>query len=351
MATLTETAYYARKFIKWGSIGFVVFIILRLSLIATVDYIKKTFPPPPLKPNYAFGKLPQIKFDGSVASASADIKYSLQTVSGGLPKIPDAAYVYFMPKNRINLLSLSKAQTFVGKLNFISSPRQISDTIYRWIDLQNPLRIIEMDIVSNHFTLTYAYANDLTLFEEKEIPSPQEAIKETFDFLDNLEIDTTAINNSIPKTTYLKLTGDKLELASSQSQADAVRIDLFRKNYQGLSVYSEKITEGFVTVILSGSRRNDRRILSIKYNYWPTNDFQTGIYKLKTPQIAWEELVSGKAYIALKPNDQNRIAITNVYLAYFDSIKPQLYLQPIFVFTGEDKFLAFVPAVAPPWTE
>ena len=43
--------------------------------------------------------------------------------------------------------------------------------------------------------------------------------------------------------------------------------------------------------------------------------------------------------------------VRTVTLAYYDSLDPQNYLQPVFVFEGDDGFLAYVPAVALPWTE
>jgi len=40
-----------------------------------------------------------------------------------------------------------------------------------------------------------------------------------------------------------------------------------------------------------------------------------------------------------------------VYLAYYDSLDPQTYLQPVFVFEGDDDFLAYVPAVEAAWVD
>ena len=122
------------------------FLILRALFIATIDTLRQAFPTPPLKPNNLFGKIPLPTFPNT-ASPGGELKFTLQTISGTVPEASDTARVYFMPKNRINLISLSKAQTFVGRLGFTSSPRAISETLYRWIDLKSPLRTIEMDIV------------------------------------------------------------------------------------------------------------------------------------------------------------------------------------------------------------
>ncbi len=47
----------------------------------------------------------------------------------------------------------------------------------------------------------------------------------------------------------------------------------------------------------------------------------------------------------------NAVVVRNVYLAYYDSFEPQTYMQPVFVFEGDDNFQALVPAVSQEWIE
>lgn len=350
MATLTVAAYYTRKYIRWGLVGLVIFIVGRILFTMLLNYIIQQFPPNPLVPNNAFDTLPKITFPAN-ATPSGQLTFTLETVSGSVPEASSAAKVYFMPKNRVNLLSLSRAQTFVDKIGFKTSPRQISETSYRWIDVQSPLRTIQMDTVTNHFTLNYLYQHDLQLFSERQIPSPPEAIREALSFLQAVQLSMPDIDVTQPKIEYLKLVGNELQPATSQSQADAVRIDFFRKNYDATPMVTDKRTEGNISFILSGSKRSDRRILYVKYNYWPIATNTTAIYKLKTSQQAWLEFLEGKAYFASFPPNQTDIAITSMYLAYYDGSLSQLFLQPVFVIEGENNFVAYVPAVAPPWVE
>lgn len=350
MGTLTETAFYSRKIVKWGIVGIIAFLILRMLFNVAVDAFRQAFPAPPLRPNNLFGKIPAPTFPQG-ATESAQLEYTLQTITGAVPIASDAARVYFMPKNRVNLLSLSKAQTFVGRLGFTSSPRELTETSYRWIDLKSPLRTIEMDIVSNHFVLSYSYIHDLALFAERNIPNATTAVTESLAFLQSLGLNLTDISSSNTKITYLKITGDKLEPTTSQSQADAVRVDFFRKSFDGLAVVNDIPGEGNIYFILSGSRRTDRRILRAEFAYWPIDLRSFAAYRLKTGEQAFAELKEGKAYFAFLPSSQTQIKITNVYLADYDSKLPQLYLQPVFVFEGENGFLAYVAAVAPPWSE
>ena len=99
-----------------------------------------------------------------------------------------------------------------------------------------------------------------------------------------------------------------------------------------------------------GAKRNDKRVIQAEYTYWPLDTRSFAAYHLKTSEQAYQELQNGKAYFAQFPQNQTQITITNIFLAYFDGKSPQLYMQPVFVFEGEN-FLAYVPAIAPPWVE
>ena len=198
MATLTETAYYARKAVNWGIIGLIGLIVLRILFNLTLDAIRRTFPAPPLRVNNALGKLPRLTFPNS-ASPSAKLTFSLQTVTGTLPVASEAARVYFLPKNKPNFSSLQRAQTMVGRIGFTLTPTEINPTFYRWQDPKNPLRTLEMDTVNNHFILTYSYIHDLPLFAEKQIPSPEQGRLESEVLLQTLGLKPTDLDSGKPR--------------------------------------------------------------------------------------------------------------------------------------------------------
>ena len=65
--------------------------------------------------------------------------------------------------------------------------------------------------------------------------------------------------------------------------------------------------------------------------------------------MAFSELQNGQAYIAnLGLNkDDDVLKIRRVYLAYFDPDIVTEYYQPIYVFEGDNGFIAYLPAVTP----
>ena len=92
-------------------------------------------------------------------------------------------------------------------------------------------------------------------------------------------------------------------------------------------------------------------MLELAYTYWPIDLSTSATYGLITSDQAWSLLQSGQGYIARYPTSGNTVTVRNIYLGYYDSYDPQTYLQPVFVFEGDNGFLAYVPAVAAPWTQ
>jgi hypothetical protein len=352
MASLTETAYYTRRTINWSIIVIVGYIILRISWSILFNVYLAVFPPQAAPPNHAFGKLPAVKFPPPIASPSAQLIFQLQTIEGSVPHASPSAFVYFMPKTGSNLLALSTAQNFAKRLGFGTTPVPLPDNknVYRFDDQTSPLRHLWYDIVSSNFAVQYSFGQDAALFLEHNLPTAQGAEQESKNLLQTYSLYPKDFVGGDISITYYKVGGDKLIPVSSQSQADAVRIDFFRPNIASTKVISSQIGVGPISMVFSGSRNSKKRVLAFSYTYWPIDYQTTATYALKPSSQAWQELQSGNGYIARYP--KTAVAtVRNVYLAYYDSLEPQTYLQPVFVFEGDDGFLGYVPAVDSEWIE
>lgn len=103
---------------------------------------------------------------------------------------------------------------------------------------------------------------------------------------------------------------------------------------------------------MSGKREKEKRIVALQYRIFPIEKDSPEIYPLKSAETAWQELQSGQGYVAYAgEGSQSDAIIRNVYLAYYGSKKYQQYLQPIYVFTGDRNFEAYVQAIDPEWVE
>jgi hypothetical protein len=351
MTSLTATAYYTRKGINIAILGVAGYIVLKIFWSVFVAMYLMFFPPQPPPPNHAFGKLPPVSFPAPVASPSGAMTYRLETIEGYVPHASDAATVYFVKKNSANLLGLPAAVTFAKRMSFGENPAQESKNVYRFSDPDVPLRTMRYDIVTKNFVLRYAYDKDLSIFADRNLPSVDDAKKEARNFLQTYGLYEDTFATGQVAVSYLRMSGDKLVPAPSVSQSDAIRLDFFRAAIGDMKMVTPYPDEGPVSFIVCDNKDMRKRILQVSYTYWPIDTENYATYGLKTSNEAWTELQSGGGYIARYPKNGTQAVIRRVYLAYYDAFEPQTYLQPVFVFEGDDGFLAYVPAILPEWTE
>jgi len=351
MTTLTETAYKTRKFINYAILTVIAYILLRIFWSIFSSVFMTLFPPKAPPPNHAFGKLPALKFPTPIASPTAQLTFQLETIEGSVPRASESATVYFMPKNPPNLLALTKATEFSRRLEFVKDPIQETKNIYRWEDADAPLRMLRYDIVYKNFILRYQFEKDMGLFSERTVPVEQVAKSEAKNILQTYNLNQKDYENGSAIVQYLKLVGDKLVKTTSLNQSDSIRIDYFRAPIGDMPVVSAYPDEGLISFVFSGSKNTKKRILQFAYTYWPVDYVTTATYGLKPSSTAWSELQSGRGYIARYSTKDTVALVRKVYLGYYESIDPQTYMQPVFVFEGDDGFLAYVSAVAPPWIE
>ncbi|MFZ5365941.1 MAG: hypothetical protein ACOZBZ_01480 [Patescibacteria group bacterium] len=350
MATLTETAYYTRKGIKYGAIALVVFLVFRFIWGITSAYLRKIHPPPPPPPTVSFGKLPKIDFPKKEGLPT--LSFKLETIQGAVPKLDSISKVYFSVKPGATLLSLDRAKETAKKMGFSTNPQALSSKTYRFQTQTTPPTSLDIDIITLNFKLYYDFSSDQTILTEKKLPSNDQAISEAKSFLSSAGLLAQDLSLGKAQVSYLKYQAPNLMPAISLSEADFVKVGLFREDLGGLPILPENPKEGSITFLFSGARAREKRIVEINYNYNKIERESFATYPLKSAQTAWQELQGGKGFIAsLGENTDGKITVRKVYLAYFDSPQPQNFLQPIFVFEGDRDFFAYVSAVDSKWIE
>lgn len=344
MASLTNISITSRKIIRYG-IYFMVFLIVgRIFLNAGVKVFRTVFPAPTPAPTVKYGILSAIPFPKS----SGDIKlnYTLETAEGGLPtKLPTQAKVYFMPKTSANLLSLDMATSKAEALDFDSNMEQVSDTVYKFKSPDFP-STLQINIVSETFSISYDLASDNSPINLKP-PIADVAISNFKSYLSGAGMLPDDLNGATSHD-FLKVSEGRLVSALSLSEANFIKINLFRKDYDGLPSMTANPNQANVWAIISGASNQGQNIIAAEYHYHPIDETEYSTYPIKTPETAFSELQNGQAYIAnLGLNDNGgTLKIRRVYLAYFDPGESSEYFQPIYVFEGDNGFISYVPAVS-----
>ena len=348
MASLTETAYVARKGIKFGVAGLIGVIVLWFVGTGFISWWQATHPEPPPPPAVEFGLLEPIVWPKSGKTA----EYELQTPDGTTGRFTDRMKVFFVPEKKSSFADVDKATEIARKFDFLFEPTQINSTTYRWTK-QDPLpQAIEVNIVTHNFALKKQWSADPTLVTQKRFTSDKEQVMEAQNVLRSAQLLSPDLSGN-ERVSYWRSQGSKLISAVSLSEADFVRVDFYRKAWEekGLgdkvtSSYSfmpMKPERGLAYVLLAGNNDTKKRVLEVDFQYHAVEYQTMGTYPIKTSLEAFEELKAGSGYLASFEGKGSAV-IRRVSLGYIDTVDNR-YTMPIYIFTGDDQLVAMVSAV------
>lgn len=344
MASLTETAVVMRKTIRYSIYLTIFIIIARMTYTVGMKIYRRYKPEPPPPPTLSFGKLPKLPFPSRPAYDG--LKLTLETPEGELPTMPTLGTVYFMPSTTSDINSLTRAKQLATSLSFNPEGRELSDTLLFFQNPTNPAQTMQMNIVTKVFSINYTLANDPNLSLGNP-PTPESAIKHAQSFGGKAGMTQSDIKGPT-ETELLKVENNQFVRAIALSEADMVKVDLFRKNYNELpGLPPERFTANIWFIVGRAKQGNALKTLAGEYRYYPLDETQSGTYTIKSSQQAWEEITTGRGFIANFGENQNpgEIKIRRVYLAYYDAGIYVPFYQPIIVFDGDNNFSAYVPAV------
>jgi len=252
-----------------------------------------------------------------------------------------------MPKTTATFFAPDRARQQAQLLGFASEPIVLSKDLYQWIDTTLPLRKLTLNITTLHFTLTYDVAGDINLLKEKNLPDKANSQQEGQSLISSYNLSHPDLKYP-PNTQFLKWSQNQFIPVESLTQANFVQLTFGR---------ADSVTEPFVysknqapiKIILSGSSNNLKKIVLLEYLYKFIDYEIYASYPLKTVKQALEELKQKNAYFNNYLADS--ATVRNVYLAYYEELNQQTYIQPVFVFTGDNDFTAYVPAIKNDWVK
>lgn len=355
MSQLTEIAIVTKKVALYIVLAIAAYVFLKLIFDFSVAYWKATHPVPLYPPQMEFGRL-QTPIFSQVATSSSGLQFKLENIEGlPIKDATSAARVYTMPKKLPSLLASQKARDFAAKIGFKEKEDPISSTYYRFTDPDDKFHTLEVDINTMNFKLLYDYHSNPSVISQENISNKDQAVKEVKDFIQyNGLFDSTILNGKITSTNlYFDPNTRTATVASSLSSSNLVKINFFRNDLDNKKILPPKFSESYNFALFTPSSNAKARILQINYTFWNIATDSFGTYPIRSSENAWSDLVDGYALVINMGNNRSdqTIIIRNIYLAYYDSEETQSYLQPIYVFEGDNDFVAFLPAVTTEWLE
>ncbi|MBI2008223.1 hypothetical protein HYS82_01045 [Candidatus Amesbacteria bacterium] len=340
MATLTEISFYSRRAIKWGVIGIIVITVTPLIYRGGRAIFRKINPPPPPAPTVRYGKLPILNFPKNSGGVSPVFK--LETISGSLPKLANEGNVYLVGINKSRILELERMKARARSLGFTKDPIKESDHIYKFLHPQMPAQLT-VNLISGGFVYSLDYLNDKTQFKPVVLPTMEQAGQQAKQFFSTLGSLPEDLAQGVVKAEYLIATfSGEMRQAPSYSEANFVRVDIFRANRDKLKFVTSGGETAPVNILFSGIGDKSKAIVAANYQYSMIVGSDVATYPLKSADHAWAELTQGLGYI---PKPMPVATVRNAYLALYESDGPQDFIQPVIVFEGDEGFLGYVQAV------
>ncbi len=339
--SLTELSYWFRKALPYIILGILGVLIIFYSFKLYFIYLESN-KPVVITTNLIFGKIDKPKIQ--VATTSANLSFILDTIEGQPVTATDTASIFYLPQTptrfgyKEKILLMAKNFGFdLDKANYKLVDRLAtfsSDNHKLTIDIGNFNFNFESDVDPN------LIASSSVILSKTEIENKAINLLKT---MGRYPEELARGNNNITYLKYNPYIKDFVNV-EEQSQAQAVEIDFFRPDIETTSVVTPKFFTSQNYLILFFDK-DQEKIIRGQVSFFEKSEDQIGIYPVKTGDQAWEELKNGSGIVVAGQKGLKKVTIKKMFLSYLDPDIYQRFLQPVYVFIGDNDFVAYVTAV------
>jgi len=348
--TLTEISYYSRKALPFIIIFFLVLFILFYGVKLLLITINKPIEDK-AQLHTIFNKIDRLNVSDS--TPSANLNFVLDTIEGEPVTSTKSAEVFFLPASVSKFGYRQRIYLMAKALGFNT------ETVTHKLDgkiatFSNNYEELSIDITNFNFNYEYKYSkapkSETSLFLDTYIPSNNEIISKAVELLKSVNRYPEELSQGRTNIIYHKFNfvDNKLKTVKDPKEANVVEVDFYRPDINGLPVISPKYFTSRNYVIMVFYEK-DYRILKAEINFFEKSNDQIGIYPVKTGNQAYEDLKSGKGSIVSGLKEEKDIILKKMFMGYYDPGIYQQYMQPIYVFLGDDDFVVYVSAIEDSW--
>lgn len=310
------------------------------------------FPPPvrPLTTDPIFGKITRIKFSHPI-DYPPNPDFVLDTIEGEPMTATQTAKVYYLPQTPPRFGYLQTIYLMAQNLGFNM------DLTKHKIEGENAIfqdeeKKLIIDIAKFNFEYQYDYTENEGIFENAVLASDdiiREKVKEFLRLLGRSPEELAQGKDNLIFLHYNSQTKE-FDVVNNRNDANAVEIDFYRSDIDSFPIVAPKYfnSQNYVVVLFENEQY---KILKAQVKFFEKEEQKVGIYPLKTGEQAWQELKEKKGVIVSAGRNNNQITIKKMFLGYYDPDVYQEYLQPVYVFLGENGFAAYVPAIKEEYME
>ncbi|HLC93408.1 MAG TPA: hypothetical protein VJG85_00135 [Patescibacteria group bacterium] len=344
---LTTVSSRFRKGVKAFAAFVVLYYILILLVIPITRKGLSVIIPEKDPPNPIYGQLDPLEFTEKPI-LSETVKYSLNTKDGRLPAFPKKAPVVKYIRPQFSYEAGKNAQNHALTLGFtdVDLISDLKGSTYKWKSVESG-GLLEINKDTKELTLQTPLSGKSSLY-------PAGTLTETaaVNFAKSLvtsvgRFGDTLYQQGTQTVQFGKFSGNNLVSSNIASEAQIARVDFFR-TINKVPVVGADPKVGNIQVWLRkpGSKTSPYDYPIVSAYEWQVEPTTNASYPLVPISQVWAEITKGKGIIVnVTPRDASPfdeytpvrvdvVYVNNIYIGYYDNIKMQRYLQPIYVFDG-----------------
>jgi hypothetical protein len=319
----------------------IVYYIIRLLFL----YIQSTPSQTSNFINPIFGNITPPKIKN--ASFTKPPTLVLDTIEGQPVTATESAQVYYLPPVSTKLGYRQKVNAMARQMGFntdITGYTLVNDSEAQFRDASQEASI---DITNFNFTYQYNIKDNPNIFSAAVIPVKNQIENKAVDYL--VSIDNYPEELARGKTNVLYIRYDpiteQLGVVDSPEGANMVEVDFYRPDIDVYPIVSPSYFNSQNYVVMVFKSDLDATVIKSQIKHFNKSEEQVGIYPVKTGDVAWEDMKNGKGFVISSVGDMPQIKISKMFLGYLDPDIYQEYLQPVYVFLGDNNFVGYVPAI------
>jgi len=350
VVTLTGASKTAKRGIVLFGIIVVIYYIFLLLFFPGAKALFNALFPEKNPPNPMFGMLPPLEFVEKNTKGEFEPNYKLDTSDGKLPgDIPKKMIVYEVRKKVTSFEKGKDATNTARELGYNDDDliTSLKEPTYKWRKLASN-GLLEINTNNRHITLDTSLNGKAgffprgTLTKERSVEYAKDVLRKINRFYDVL------YQEGYQTTVLGQFAGITMRETKYESDAQIARVDFFR-SINGTPILGPDPQVGMIYLFLRKPQRE-----YIHYNVPIMRSYASEIifeseatYPLISVADAWNFVKHNKGVVvSVLPDSSSKLTsytpvlveqafINWVYLAYYDNISSQPYLQPIYVFEGK----------------
>ena len=398
--TLTEAAFWTKRFGVIALAGFIIFLITVLILtikpedVAMPEYLSANFACTESREEFLTHRL---EIPSLTLAKDSEAVFEIATDTGKIDSLPSIVNVFKFANPTQSLTAQADAKKLARKMGF--NPEDIgreSTESYLWIDMKTG-RKLEIYSKNLNFKLETNSQIASKLSQEGPLPSEEKAKDIALNTLRTLGVAMEGYTTGNHRATPVNINPDgSFRKAASLAEADLIRVDLQRNismitipsnvvggesmiqkfskkmkllptedsmiiNDEKIEVYTFNTVISFpqsqksnITVYvgpeISEMPNGINQVYYINYTYWPIYPEICGTYELLDPRIAIEKVQSGEGslvylheiggddIVEYMPRSVKTFVVMDVLIVYYEDREELDYLQPVYLVTGEAIF-------------